>query len=98
MKEEWKEFHDMMKANRQERHAEWKELNTKVITEVAAEQGITFKIMNQGESLLFREKGKPMCDFYPSTGRWRVVGSEGKGKAMRGGAVAFLAWYSKQCN
>lgn len=45
-------------------------------------------------ALLFRDAGKPRCDFYPHTGRWRVVGQSGQ--TYRGGARAFLAWYARQ--
>jgi len=62
------------------------------------------------DACLFREPGKPRVDFYPATGRWRVVGAgpdrrftrsifqpRGKdGRTFRGGAKDFLGWYQKQ--
>jgi hypothetical protein len=56
--------------------------------------GLTFRETNNGETILFREKSKPMVDFFPSTGRWRIVGRHPK--TFRGGARAFLPWYKKQ--
>jgi hypothetical protein len=47
---------------------------------------------NCGESLLFREPGKPKADFYPSTGAWRVAGVA---QTFHGGARGFIAWYAK---
>lgn len=57
------------------------------------ESGIPFLSHNDYQTLLFREAGKPKCDFYPGTGRWRLAQ---KNRTLRGGAKAFLAWYQKQ--
>lgn len=69
------------------------------------ESGLRFA--ERPDAVLFREPGKPRVDFYPPTGRWRLVG-EGPdrrfrccqrgedGRTFRGGARAFLAWYAKQ--
>lgn len=76
------------RALAQERHAEWKAANL----EALRKSGIPFE--ERPEACLFRAPGKPLVDFYPSTGRWRVVA--GQRKTLRGGAVAFLAWYAKQ--
>lgn len=78
-----------MKSHRQERHADWKQRNLAVLNA----SGVIFTTTNYGETLLFREAGKPKADFYPSTGRWRVAGLT---KTFRGGAEAFLRWYEKQ--
>ncbi len=51
---------------------------------------IPFREANRGECLCFREPGKPQCDFYPSTGRWRNVGTN---QTLEGGANAFLSSY-----
>lgn len=72
--------------SRKARHADWCRVNT---GEIEA-SGIEHASKNSGESLLFRERGKPKVDFFPSTGRWRVAGQT---RTYRGGAVAFLAWY-----
>ena len=74
---------------RKDRHAEW---HAKNMTALRA-SGLRF--VERETAVLFREVGKPRVDFYPHTGRWRVVGV-GKTKTMRGGAKAFLAWYSRQ--
>lgn len=67
-------------------------------TNLAALQqgGVAFKSTNFGETLVFREAGKPKVDFYPSTGRWRIVGDPQNKRTMRGGAAAFLTWYEQQ--
>jgi hypothetical protein len=72
----------------QDRHAQWKADNLKALRA----SGVPFE--ERPEACLFRAPGKPLVDFYPSTGRWRVVA--GQRKTFRGGAVAFLAWYAKQ--
>lgn len=72
----------------QERHARWKAANL----EALRKSGLPFE--ERPEACLFRAPGKPQVDFYPSTGRWRVVA--GQRKTYRGGAAAFLAWYAKQ--
>lgn len=78
-----------MKAHRQQTHADWKQRNTAILNE----SGLSFKSVNYGESLVFREAGKPKVDFFPSTGRWRIPD---KNQTFRGGAEAFLSWYAKQ--
>jgi hypothetical protein len=80
-----------MTAARQGRHAEWKRDNRAALDK----SGLAFTVTNHGENLCFREHGKPMVDFYPSTGRWRTVGAR-RSKTYRGGAAAFFAWYAKQ--
>lgn len=79
-----------MKAHTQARHAEWKQKNMAVL----GESGAIFTVTNHGETLLFRQPGKPKVDFYPSTGRWRIVGATSK--TFSGGAQSFLNWYAKQ--
>lgn len=75
-----------LQAAKKERHAEWKRLNMAALTA----SGLPFRETNCGESILFREPGKPKVDFFPSTGRWRVAGVK---KTFRGGAKAFVRWY-----
>lgn len=81
-----------MTAHRQEQHQQWKRQNLATLNSA----GVSFRETNEGETLLFREAGKPKVDFYPSTGRWRVVGDSKNRRAMSGGAVAFLRWYAQQ--
>lgn len=80
-----------MKAHRQQQHAAWKKKNT----EILSASGAIFTVTSHGETLMFRMSGYPRVDFYPSTGRWRVVGN-GNQRPMRGGAESFLRWYEKQ--
>lgn len=76
-----------MKEERKERHAEWNKINTETINK----SGIPYRLAG-GQTMLFREPGKPRVDFYPSTGRWRVNGQ----RAVSGGARKFLDWYKQQ--
>jgi len=79
---------EAMNEEKRERHAKWKVENLKVIKE----SGIPHKLASP-ETVIFREDGKPKCDFYPSTGRWRIPGEV---KTFRGGARSFINWYRKQ--
>jgi len=81
--EGWKEWEKEQKEDRRQKNME--------VLETCPYE---FTTKNHGESLLFREEGKPPIDFYPGTGRWRIVGVGAK--TFRGGATAFLSWYSKQ--
>jgi len=80
----------LMDARRKERHAQWKADNLAAIRA----SNIPHKVTNAGECLLFREKGKPAVDFYPSTGRWRAP--KISNRTFGGQAAAFLAWYARQ--
>jgi len=75
---------------RKAQHREWKDENLDVIRS----SRIPYRSTNNGESLLFREPGKPKVDFFPSTGRWRVV--SGNARTMGGHAMKFLEWYAEQ--
>jgi hypothetical protein len=79
-----------MKELKKERHQEWWNDNVNVIKA----SGIPHTFTNNGESILFREKGKPKVDFFPSTGRWRVV--SGNARTMGGHAAKFIEWYNQQ--
>lgn len=74
-------------TERKERHAGWKVENTALLEA----SGLDFRSTNSGECLLFREPGKPVVDFYPSTGRWRLPKI---GRTMGGHAQRFLIWYA----
>ncbi len=63
------------------------ELNISILEK----SGLIYSVTSNG-TMLFRETGKPKVDFYPSTGRWRIVNR----KAMKGGATSFINWYKKQ--
>jgi hypothetical protein len=82
-------FGAMREATRQ-RHAEWKTNNMATVQKA----DVVYRTANAGETLLFREPGKPKVDFYPSTGRWRVVGDPTNTRTMGGGAEKFLKWYA----
>lgn len=84
------EVFEGMRGARQERHLKWHQRNVAALVT----SGLKYRSVNDGESLLFREPGKPKVDFYPSTGRWRIVGAQSK--TFRGGAAAFIGWYAKQ--
>mgnify|MGYP001544540243 CR=1 FL=1 len=86
---DWKHYQHGMKEYRQKRHSDWKQESTAVIQA----SGIQHRITNGGETILFRQPGKPSVDFYPSTGRARI---NGNGARSFGGAAQFLAWYAKQ--
>lgn len=79
------------RQEKQARHNGWKETNLQAIR--AAE--FPFTSVAQGTTLTFRIEGKPWVDFYPHTGRWRVVRPRAP-NTYRGGAVAFLVWFRKQ--
>lgn len=85
---EWSDIYRALNEEKRERHAQWWDANTKYLNE----SGVVFRVASH-ESYLFRQEGKPKVDFYPSTGRWRDVGT---GKTYRGGAQAFVGWYKKQ--
>lgn len=55
--------------------------------------GLRYKA--NGLALEFRESNRPPCDFYPTTGRWRVHRGR-RFKYFRGGPVAFINWYTRQ--
>jgi hypothetical protein len=79
-----------IQQHRQGEHAAQKEENTKAIFA----SGLSFKLTNNGECFVFREKGKAKVDFYPSSGRWRDVGPSKRNYS--GGAQKFLDWYASQ--
>ena len=89
MSEEICDYFAASKEFRKEMHREQKAANLGVLKE----SGLKFCSTNNGENLLFREKGKPKVDFYPSTGRWRVAGLRG---TFNGGGAAFINWYTEQ--
>lgn len=87
--DDWRGFSQHMKDQRKARHAQWKAEATAAI----AASGIPHRMANNGETILFREAGKPRVDYYPSTGRATINGSAAR---SFGPAAQFLAWYRKQ--
>jgi hypothetical protein len=81
---------DALDEARRIRHAEWYEENMTALRL----SGLIF--VEQGTAVLFREPGKPCVDFYPHTGRWRIVGTRVPARTKSGGARAFLSWYARQ--
>lgn len=76
-------------------------INVKILED----SGIPFNLNDIESVAMFREDGKPMVDFYPSTGRWRIVGQGGTPGIMmptrdmtqfRKGARSFLNWYKQK--
>ena len=68
---------------------------------IIEQSGLRYGLSNDGSVIMFREKGKPMVDFYPSSGRWRIVGTATIQKMQPApkesrGAKAFLNWYERQ--
>ena len=84
MSETIETFRDMAEQ-RKARHKQWNAHNRQVLVEA------NMIFTDKGETLLFRESGKPQVDFYPSTGRWKVDGI-----MYSGGAKRFLEWYQAQ--
>lgn len=74
-----------IRHEKQQRHASNYERNRAILDAA----GISYT--DKGETLLFREAGKPKVNFYPSTGRWHA-----DKRLYDGGAKAFLSWYAKQ--
>ena len=67
--------------------------NEKIINE----SGIPYRpSCYNGNSIVFqfRDPEKPTVDFYPFTGKWRIH-KHHKPVTMKGGAKAFVKWYSK---
>ena len=73
---------------RKRRHLVWWHWNMRTLDRKMCGR---FSVTNHGETVLFREKGYPKVDFYPSTGRWRS-----QNKTYSGQAAAFLVWYERQ--
>ncbi len=61
----------------------------KLNCDILDKSGIDFIITPRG---FYIPKGKPICIFYPSTGRWIVTRS---GRAEQGGAEKFINWILK---
>jgi hypothetical protein len=86
--ENWK----FLKEEKKKRHAQWKNDNIQILVD---NMGDRFEFRNDMETIIFRDKDYPQVDFYPSTGRWRIVGNE-KSYTYSGGAEKFIEWYEKQ--
>lgn len=77
----------MMNDLRKDRHAKMFDYNMRVLNDLQGQIDFDFK----DTVCLFRERGKPKVDFYPHTGRWKVMN-----KVYSGGVQSFLNWYRKQ--
>lgn len=82
--------YEQMKRERRER----KERNRQKNMEALSNAGFPFTPKNDGTVLLFRIDGKPAVDFYPTTNRWRIVGTNSK--TMYGPAKRFIGWFHAQ--
>lgn len=60
---------------------------------ILMEAGYEFKLTNFDRCACFREEGKPMVDFFPTTGNWMIPGS---GLLLEGGLEKFMKWYSEK--
>ncbi len=80
MSEEFK----AMKDAKKERHNNWFDENMKLIYK----RGFVFR--RASFSCLIYGTKDSTVSFYPHTGRWRY-----KNKTYRGGASAFISWYTK---
>lgn len=84
MSTEMKEFWKEQRIRKKRRHISWAFRNRGILEK----SGLIYE--DKGETLLFREKGLPKVDFYPSTGRWKCEDA-----FYSGGASAFIIWYEK---
>ncbi len=55
--------------------------------------GLVFQV--NADKLELRGEGRPVCDFFPATGRWRVLTGR-RFRYFRGGPIAFINWYGRQ--
>lgn len=63
---------------------------------IIADAGIPYRVIKFNTmTLLFREAEAPCVDYFPATGRWRIVGGTHRGRSFRGGANAFVTWYQR---
>lgn len=51
-----------------------------------------FVSTNNNFCLCFRDNKKPMVDYYPGRGSWRIVGLS-KSELMEGDVYEFIKWY-----
>lgn len=84
----WREIRERT----QDRHNEWYKSNVAILRNAIQE----FPFTDKDTTLLFRIEEYPKVDFYPHTGRWKVIEKGKKPKMKTGGANAFLVWMRKQ--
>lgn len=82
------------RARREERRSE-RDARDQVNRAAIKASGIPY--VDKGTMLMIRETGKAGIDFYPGTGRWRVVAGGGR-PTFSGGAEKFIAWYRRACS
>lgn len=78
-----KEIFQSMKEHNKKR----KKVNYDKNMDILFDSGFAF--VDNGFSILFRNEGFPVCDFYPTTNKWKY----GDNKIKRGDAKRFLEWY-----
>jgi hypothetical protein len=84
------ETYAAMTEARKKRHAEWRAENLRALRE----SGEAFE--ERATAVLFRSEEKSV-DFYPDTGRWKIIRPRPFGDPFRGGgAERFLTWWKKK--
>lgn len=61
----------------------------------AKEHGVERVSLQPHPAFRFNEPGVPMVDYYPSTGRWRMVEVGAGATCGRGNVKKFLSWYGE---
>lgn len=65
-------------------------VNQKYNMETLEKSTVPYEVTNDGFCCVFRVEGRPRCDFYPTTNRWRDVDAK---ISYKGTAQHFLHWY-----
>lgn len=85
------EIFGAMKEHRREERLSTLERNMEILFESEFNFPRRFDYRKADRVVLFREKGKPAVNFYPSGNSWVV-----NNRKKHGDAKAFLEWYRKQ--
>ena len=80
--EMWRDWKDY----KQRRHRSRMFNNTNILEK----SGLEYEVKNEGEDFIFRKRGRPKVNFYPSTGRWYSLDLQ---QTFSGGARKFIKWY-----
>lgn len=83
------EYWQIQNEEKRRRHRTWNVENHTALKN----SGLKYEKSNNGQECLFRESGKPVVNFYPSTGRWYLPHEN---RTMKGGAEKFIEWYRGQ--
>jgi hypothetical protein len=84
---------DTFRAMKDERRARRQAASIRNVLAIGS-SGIACEYRRAENVYLFREQGKPSCDFYPASGKWKVNGQKVAWKY--GGGESFINWYRKQ--